>query len=284
MYELTWTTAMSENDGMEEFELGLNKAALEEDFRLRYGEPATLGWGPRMRLHFGYFSPDVFYEALVAKLITPNVEWLDVGCGRGIFPSNQRLAQILSERCGLLVGLDPDDTIDENPYVHRRIKSQIADYPDDQTFDVVTLRMVAEHITDPEAALSSLARLTRPGGRLVIYTINKFSPVSIAAMIIPHRLHHSIKRLLWKTEERDTFPVAYRMNTKKTLAGFFESNGFRLLHFAHLADCQVLGRFRFLHFLELLLWRLCRSIGLNYPENCLLAVFERNPRSDPGTR
>jgi hypothetical protein len=66
------------------------------------------------------------------------------------------------------------------------------------------------------------------------------------------------------------------MNTRKTLVGLFESNGFRLLQFAYLADCQVLGRFRFLHFLELSLWRLCRSIGLKYPENCLLAVFERN--------
>ncbi len=141
--------------------------------------------------------------------------------------------------------------------------------------------MVAEHITDPEVAVSSLARLTRPGGRLVIYTINKFSPVSIASMIIPHRLHHSIKRLLWNTEERDTFPVAYRMNTKKTLVGLFESHGFRLLQFAHLVDCRVLGRFRFLHFLELSFWRLCRSVGLSYPENCLLAVFERNKPHDP---
>ncbi len=104
---------MGENDGMEEFELGLTKLELEEDYRLRHGDPATHGWGPRMRLRFGYFSPDVFYEALVAKFVTPNVAWLDVGCGRSIFPGNQQLAQILAERCALLVGLDPDDTIDE---------------------------------------------------------------------------------------------------------------------------------------------------------------------------
>ncbi len=261
---------------MEQLELGVTNSELEQVFRLRHGEAETHGWGPRMRFRFGYFTPDVFYEALVGKLITSGISWLDVGCGRNIFPGNEHLARILAARCSLLVGVDPDDTIDENPYVHQRLKCQIDDCPGGQAFDVVTLRMVAEHITNPEAAVSSLARLTRPGGRLVIYTVNKFSPVSIAAMIIPHQLHHAIKRLLWRTEERDTFPVAYLMNTKKALVELFESNGFSLLYFARPADCRVLGRFRWLHFLELSMWRLCQSFGLNYPESCLLAVFERN--------
>ena len=107
----------------------------------------------------------------------------------------------------------------------------------------------------------------------MIYTVNKFSPVSIAAMIVPHRLHHAIKRLLWRTEERDTFPVAYLMNTKSG-SGCLRTNGFSLRYFARPADCRVLGRFRWLHFLELSLWRLCESLGLSYPESCLLAVFE----------
>jgi hypothetical protein len=84
-----------------------------------------------MRRRFGYFTRDVFYEAIVARLVTPNAAWLDVGCGRNIFPSNQHLAQILAERCGLLVGLDPDGTIDEALYVYRRIKSHLADYGGD---------------------------------------------------------------------------------------------------------------------------------------------------------
>jgi 2-polyprenyl-3-methyl-5-hydroxy-6-metoxy-1,4-benzoquinol methylase len=266
---------IGEEDSMNELELGLMKSELEEVFRLQHGDPATCGWGPRMRLRFGYFTPDVFYEAFVAKCINDNVAWLDVGCGRNLFPSNQRLAQILAERCGLLVGLDPDDTIDENQFVHRRVKSQITDYCSDQTFDVVTLRMVAEHLTDPGAAVSSLARLTRPGGKVVVLTINKVSPVSIAAMIIPHWLHHTIKRVLWKTEERDTFPVRYRMNTKKKMVELFEGRGFRLLDFAYLADCRIFSRFRLLHFLELSMWRFCRCFNWMYPENCLLAVFER---------
>ena len=35
------------------------------------------------------------------------------------------------------------------------------------------------------------------------------------------------------------------------------------------------GRFRASHYLELSLWRLLRSLSLTYPENCLLAVYER---------
>jgi hypothetical protein len=41
----------------------------------------------------------VYYEAVVAKLVRPESQWLDVGCGRGVFPSNPRLAQTLAKRC-----------------------------------------------------------------------------------------------------------------------------------------------------------------------------------------
>ena len=105
---------------MEGLGLSLSKAELEEDFRLRHGEAENHGWGPRMRFRFGYFTPDVFYEALAGKLISSGTTWLDVGCGRNIFPGNEQLARILSARCSLLVGVDPDETIRQNPYVHRR--------------------------------------------------------------------------------------------------------------------------------------------------------------------
>ena len=139
--------------------------------------------------------------------------------------------------------------------------------------------MVAEHITRSRGcSFRRFARLTRPGGRLVIYTINKFSPVSIAAMIIPHRLHHSIKRLLWRDRGAGHLPGRLSDEHQKD-TGWACSR-------ATASDCFILPTllivrfsvaFACLHFLELSIWRLCRSIGLNYPENCLLAVFERNP-------
>ena len=96
-----------------------SEAALREIFRLKYGDPAT-GWGPQMRMRAGYFNPDDHYEALVAGLVRPQTVWLDVGCGRDIFPSNRALARLLADRCRRLVGFDPDVTIEENPFIHER--------------------------------------------------------------------------------------------------------------------------------------------------------------------
>ena len=75
---------------------------------MKYGAPEQAGWGPRMRLRFGYFNPDDHYEAMVDRLVTPGSSWLDVGCGRKLIPSNVPLGEELSKRCGLLVGVGPD--------------------------------------------------------------------------------------------------------------------------------------------------------------------------------
>jgi SAM-dependent methyltransferase len=248
---------------------------LERMFYLKYGDPDATGWGPRMRFRHGYFTPEDFYEATVAKLVEEGCTWIDVGCGRDIFPDNRHLARVLAHRSGTLIGVDPDDRLDENPFVHQRVKCTIDDFHTDLTCDLVTLRMVAEHISDPRAAIASLARITRPGGKVVVYTVNRWAPVSILARIIPFGLHHPIKRLLWNTEERDTFPVVYRMNTRKRLARLFEVGGFTELYVDRLDDCRTSGRFRILHSLELMFRRLFRALGLRYPENCILGVYER---------
>src|SRR5215813_9149587 len=212
--------------------LEITKEELYEVFRIKYGELSTTGWAPRMRFRFSYFSPDDYYETMVAKLVYEGCSWLDVGCGRNIFPSNRSLARLLADRCGLLVGVDPAETLEENVFVDRRIRSTIEDFQSDQPFDVVTLRMVAEHISHPEQVVIHLSRLTRAGGKVVIYTIYRWSPVPLLTRIIPFRFHHPLKLFLWGTEKKDTFPVTYQMNTREKLARLFEGSGFRECYFA----------------------------------------------------
>jgi SAM-dependent methyltransferase len=231
----------------------------------------------RLRAAYSYFTPDEHYEALVMRLAPQAARWADVGCGRDLFPHNPALARHLAERCDRIVGIDCDDTLYENPFVHERVNCRIEDYQADEPFDLVTLRMVAEHVTDPASAVRTLARLTRPGGVVVVYTINRWAPVSLLAWLIPFRFHHALKHYLWGTEEKDTFPVVYRMNTRSTLKRLFEAAGFRERSFAALADCRTFSRFRLLHQAELAAWRLLRAVGLGYPENCLLGVYERGP-------
>jgi SAM-dependent methyltransferase len=248
---------------------------LKEISRLKYGEPAEMGWGPRMRMRSGYWTPDDWYEATVFQLVNGQTDWMDVGCGRNIFPSNYPGAKILSERCRLLVGLDPSDNIDENTLVHEKAKCLLAEYEPNRQFDLITLRMVAEHIADPGAAVMALARLAKPGGCVVIYTVNKWSLVTFISAVTPMWLHHIAKRFLWDTDEKDTFPVAYRMNTRAELRGLFCQAGFREESFQCLDDCRSSVKWRWLSAVELAVWRILQSMRLHYPETCILAIYRK---------
>jgi SAM-dependent methyltransferase len=251
----------------------IRRDELDAVFRLKHGDPESAGWAPRRRQQWGYDPPENVYEAMVARLVRPETRWADVGCGRSLFPENPTLAVALAGRCARLVGIDPDETLEDNPYVHEKARVPIEDYQSESGFDLITLRMVAEHIADPARVVSALARLSRPGALVVVLTVNRWSPVALGTRAIPFGLHHPIKRVLWKTERRDTFPVSYRLNTRGDLRRVFEAGGFVEASFAYLDDCQSFGRFRFLGGLELAARSVFRKLGLTYPENCLLGVY-----------
>ena len=229
-----------------------------------------------MRYRMDHFTPDDHYEALLNRIIGRGCQWIDVGCGKDTFPSNKNLANILSKRCGLLVGVDPSENVEENPFVHLKVKSAIEEYNVDKVFDVATFRMVVEHIQDPRRTIDILKRLIRPGGKVVIYTVNRWSPVTVVSSCMPFSLHHPIKRIFWNTEEKDTFPAVYKMNTRKQLSHLFADCGFTEIFFTYLDDCRMFDRFRFLSFINLHFLRFIKKIKFRYPDNCLLAVYEKN--------
>jgi SAM-dependent methyltransferase len=248
---------------------------LLENFHRKYGPSEKLGPGPRLRRRFGYFNPDDVYETTLECLVNSQTRWLDVGGGRDIFKSNARTAQLLASRCRLLVGLDPSPNILDNRFVHERVQGVIEDYRTDATFDLITMNMVAEHLEQPAAAISAISRLTASGGRLVIYTVDKWSPVTIISALVPNSLHHPLKKLIWNVEEQDTFPTTYLMNTRGRLRSLMSDGGFQEEAFKYLDDCRTFARWRALNAIELTLWRLLRSLGLRYPEVCLLGVYRK---------
>jgi SAM-dependent methyltransferase len=248
---------------------------LDKAFHERYGQPHELGPLPKRMFKFKYFPPDVYYEAIINKLVKPGCMWLDVGGGRNVLPYNISLTQKLAERCETLVAIDPSINILENKFAHKRVQSTIENYRDDKLYDLITMRMVAEHISQPQMAVTAMSRLLKPNGNIVIYTINKFALVSIFTWIIPFKLHHPIKRILWQTEQKDTFPVMYRMNTRYTLHKLITEAGLTEDLFIYLDDCLVFQRIGWLNSIELNLRWLLRRASLFYPETCLLGVYKR---------
>ncbi len=248
---------------------------LVEIFTGKYGPVEELNWSPALRWKFGYFNPDDVYEALMNKLVCPTTRWLDVGCGRNIFPSNHDLSRKLADRCSTLVGVDPDYTLNDNPYVHEKVLGTMEDFADDRQFDLVTMRMVAEHVAQPEDLMRSLTRVTAAGGRVLIYTVYKYSPVPLITNLVPFSLHNPAKRVLWGTEPEDTFPTCFKMNTRETLLGLFQPHGFTEALFLQLDDCRTFSGFKPLAWMELSLRKMLNSLGLRYPEYCLLGVYEK---------
>lgn len=259
------------NDTLEDF----GKQELLDLFDIKYRGAPVLGTDPARRLRFNYFNPDDHYEALVRRLVSDDTRWLDIGCGRNIFPSNAALAYDLAGRCKLLVGVDPDETVEENPFVHQKVRGMVEDLDPAQRYDLVTMRMVAEHVADPERLIATLARLVDPGGLVVVYTVNRYSPVPVATSLVPFSLHYPIKYFLWRGESKDTFPTTFRMNTRRELNRLFSAGGFSESGFWYLDDCRTLQRFRLLNVMELSIRSLLNRLGARYPENCLLGVYRR---------
>jgi SAM-dependent methyltransferase len=251
----------------------LSRAELDAVFQEKYGSSGAVGWNPERRRRFGYFLPADVYECTVAKYVREGCDWVDVGGGHQIFPENPTLARRLAARSNTVVAVDPDPNVNENPFVSERHQMLLEDFRSDRQFDLATLRMVVEHVEKPPQFVASLRRLIKPGGVVIVFTVDKWAPLSVASAFTPFKVHHPVKRLFWGGEERDTFPVHYRMNTRADLRRVFASEGFQESAFAYLDDLSTFGAFHALGTLELRLWSAWRRLGLTYPERCLLGVY-----------
>ncbi len=249
---------------------------LKRVFDDKYPNLEKVGWGPKLRKRFGYFTPDDQYEAIVEGIVTDRITWADIGCGRGMFGSNRRLARRLTQRAGYVLGMDPDPTIHENALLSEGVQCLVEEYTPDRLFDLITLRMVAEHIENPDRTVRSISTMLKKGGLVVLYTPHKWALLSILARITPMSAHHFFKKILWKTEERDTFPVQFKMNTRRVLVEVFARYGVEEMCYMVVDDCRVFQRYYVLNYIELSARRFFKFLRLQYPETCILAVYGKS--------
>ena len=103
---------------------------------------------------------------------------LDVGCGTGV------LAQRLAAAGYEMVGLDPSggmlEVLAERAPDVRGVRGSGTEMPfDDGSFDLVFTVAAMHHIADPaqvRTTLGEMVRVTRPGGRIVIWDHNPRNP------------------------------------------------------------------------------------------------------------
>ena len=147
-------------------------------------------------------------------MIAPGCFWLDVGGGHHIFPENADLSRTLAARSAMVVAVDPSENVRRNPYVHERVQSMLEGYQTERTFDVATLRMVAEHVAEPDADGGGAASIDATVRSCGDFYGLQVAPLTLVSRALPFRWHHPIKKLFWGGEEEDTFPVEYKMNSR----------------------------------------------------------------------
>lgn len=120
-----------------------------------------------------------FESGLVNELLSPgpNEKILDAGSGTGIFTRDWLLAGarvIGLEISGPMLHLSVKKA---DGYPFRAVQGDMLFLPfRDHTFDKTVSITALEFIEDARKAIDELCRVTRPGGRVVVATLNSLSP------------------------------------------------------------------------------------------------------------
>ncbi len=150
----------------------------------------------------------VAFERLLRPFLLQPLQILEVGAGTGLLSPDRRYRQ------AFITGLDPDPRVKNNPHIDRACVATLekAQFPPER-FDVICCRFVFEHLADPAAALNILHDWLKPGGTLLILTVNALHYYCWLGKHIPQRWAESITG----RKETDIFPTYYRFNNPLTL-------------------------------------------------------------------
>ena len=127
---------------------------------------------------------------------------LDVGCGGGI------LSEALARAGAQVTGIDLAPRVLDVARLHLHESGQQVDYRETSiealaaempgAFDAITCMELLEHVPDPGSVLRAGAALLKPGGRLLLSTLNRTPLAFLAAIagaeyalrLLPRGTHH----------------------------------------------------------------------------------------------
>lgn len=147
---------------------------------------------------------------------------LDAGCGRSsqLRPLRPRLARF--------VGVDihaptrPLHWLDE--FAVADLCNDVDAFPA-ATFDVTLSNFTVEHFADPVAAFRTIGAWLKPGGWLVITTVNRRHPLVDAYLSIPAELRSRVQPVV-KKSEADAHPLVGACNTPRLIREGLEAAGY----------------------------------------------------------
>jgi SAM-dependent methyltransferase len=160
---------------------------------------------------------------------------LDAGCGRAsaLRPYRDRIARFVGAdihrpAAGSLPYLDEFATVD--------LCADREAFPS-STFHLILSSFTVEHFADPAAAFRHFRSWLRPGGRLVITTVNRRHPFVRAYLSTPEGIRRQLQRLV-KASEADAHPLVGACNDPTAIGAALRDVGFadvRIQMTGHLA-------------------------------------------------
>jgi ubiquinone/menaquinone biosynthesis C-methylase UbiE len=215
--------------------------------------------------------PYVLFEKAIEAVLEPNMTLLDAGCGR-----SAPILRKFKTTAGRLIGVDLVDPRDVEPGIEYH-QADLRSLPlQSASVDIVISRSVFEHLTDPDAVYRELARVLKPGGNVIFLTANIWDYGTTIARLVPNRFHSKIVNYVEGRPEEDTFPTAFKTNSKKAVERLSRSHGFSVADFTYLGQYPSYFMFNgFLFLLAVGYERLTRWGPLSFLRGWILVTLQK---------
>jgi SAM-dependent methyltransferase len=145
---------------------------------------------------------------------------LDAGCGVGSPLARYRA------RIGRFSGADLHEPApDEMPYLDTFVRADLCRDRDafaPGSIDLVLSNFTMEHFGDPPAALANMARWLRPGGHLIVTTVNRRHPFVGLYLSLPRSLRTAVQHVVRPT---DAHPLVGACNDPRAVANALRGAG-----------------------------------------------------------
>lgn len=165
---------------------------------------------------------EVLTEWLAAAVPARDAVALDAGVG------HKSLLASFRPPITRLVGVDLHEPTEPVPWLDEfRLVDMCLDvdaFPAD-TFDVILCAFALEHLEDPEAAVATMHRWLRPGGWLLVTTVNRRHPLVEAYLALPASLARPLQRRLKATDD-DAHTLVGRCNTPRAVRAALVKAGY----------------------------------------------------------
>ena len=195
--------------------------------KYRNGHPMPMFRWRKQELRERFYPPEFRgmydrFSDVIHRYVRRGDTMLDAGCGSG------RVFQYHfddEQRPRLIVGVDVTDEPRTNRNIDAAARAGRAARPVARApVDGGVLGPGGGAPPPPERVFGELARVLKPGGRLLILTPNRWHYVTVSSALLPHRFH--LKYNQWRgVDAHDIFPTVYRANTASRLRRLYERAG-----------------------------------------------------------